>query len=217
MDAYLRGDYGVNHIYQARTRALVECFADIVGLARRAVDVELAEHDVADPLVDLYLDELTQVSLARKSDLTDVHRVTELSVHFDFPALQRAGYRVDPRLAHVPGGLRLRIQHNETQRVDLPKYFAQYGTTLDGIGQFLQRNDSHVNSILYRAVDYADASYAGLDLQPQAAPPSVRPAPCSTPTSIGRCSAKARHRWSRHTRRWPCRGRRPRWRGVRCR
>jgi radical SAM superfamily enzyme YgiQ (UPF0313 family) len=175
MDAYLRGDYGVNHIYHARTRALVECFADIAGLARRAVDAELAEHGVADPRLDLYLDELTRVSLARKSDLTDVHRVTDLFVHFDFPALQRAGYRVDPRVAHVPGGLWLRIQHNEAQRVDLPKYFAQYGTTLEGIGQFLQRNDSHVNSILYRAAEYADASYVGLEL-PSPAPVAPGPA-----------------------------------------
>jgi hypothetical protein len=101
--------------------------------------------------------------------------VTDLFVHFDFPALQRAGYRVDPRVAHVPGGLWLRIQHNEAQRVDLPKYFAQYGTTLEGIGQFLQRNDSHVNSILYRSAGYADASYVGLEL-PSPAPVAPGPA-----------------------------------------
>jgi radical SAM superfamily enzyme YgiQ (UPF0313 family) len=157
MDAYLRGDYGVNHIFKARTQALVQLFPEVVALARRAVNEELAERGLADPLIDCFLDELTHVSVARKSNLTDVDHAVDLAVHFDFPALERVGYRVDPRDAHVPGGIRLRVAHTEGQRADLPKYFAQYGTSLDGLGQFLQRNDSHLNSLLYRHATYAES------------------------------------------------------------
>lgn len=156
MDAYLRGEYGVNHIFKARTQALVQLFPEVVALARRAVNAELAGHGIADPLIDCFLDELTLVSVARKSDLTDLDHTQDLLLHFDFPALQRVGYRLDPRRAYVPGGIRLRVAHTEGQRADLLKYFAQYGTSLEGLGQFLQRNDSHLNSLLYRHVTYAE-------------------------------------------------------------
>ena len=33
--------------------------------------------------------------------------------------------------------------------------YAQYGEGLDGFGQFLQRNDSHLSAVLYRALEYA--------------------------------------------------------------
>jgi radical SAM superfamily enzyme YgiQ (UPF0313 family) len=163
MAAYLRGEYGVNHIYKARTAALVRLIPQIVRIARDALAAELADRGVSDPVLDLYLDELAQLSVARKSDLTAVDRTFELALHFDFPALQRASYRVDPRRAHVPGGLRLRVRHTDAQATDLRKYFAQYGTSLDGLGQFLQRNDSHLNSLLYRGVEYGQPN-AGLDL-----------------------------------------------------
>lgn len=169
MDAYLRGDYGVNHIFKARTAALALFFPDVVALARQAVDAELEERGIADRLLDRFFDQLTQLSVARKANLTAVGQTSDFVVHFDFPALQHVGYRVDPRKAHRPEGLRLRVAHSEDQRAALPKYFAQYGTSLDGLGQFLQRNDSHLNSLLYRYVTYAD-SVTPLDLRPLVAP-----------------------------------------------
>ena len=150
IDAYLRGEYGVNHIYRARTMALVRLFPQVSALARKAVEDALAERGLEDSLLRCFIEELTQVMVARKSDLTAVDQEVDISSHFDFPALHSVNNRVDPRLAHVPGGIRLRVAHTDSQRADLPKYFAQYGTSLDGLGQFLQRNDSHLNSLLYR-------------------------------------------------------------------
>ena len=47
------------------------------------------------------------------------------------------------------------VQHTEAQKTDLRKYFTQYGQSLEGIGQFMQRNDSHLSAVLYRGVRYA--------------------------------------------------------------
>jgi hypothetical protein len=173
IDAYLRGEYGVNHIYRARTKALVHLLPQVVALARRAVEEVLAEKGIEDESLRRFFDELSQLSLARKSDLIAVDREFEFVTHFDFPALQRIGYSVDPRLACVPGGVRLRVAHTPSQRVDLRKYFAQYGTSIDGLGQFLQRNDSHLNSLLYRQFDYVDA-VVPLDLAGNSAPTPPR-------------------------------------------
>ena len=81
---------------------------------------------------------------------------------------------VDPRRAHVPEGIRLRVAHTDSQRADLPKYFAQYRDQPGRAGTVLQRNDSHLNSSLYRHVGYVDA-VVPLDLPGHFEPPIRRP------------------------------------------
>jgi hypothetical protein len=155
IDEYLRGEYGVNHIYKARTTALMSLFAVLARIAYDALTIELRERSILDPLLSLYLDEVLDVMIARKSQLTDLNRSTDLTLHFDFHVLHSEDYLLDPRRVYVPGGVRFTVRHTQAQQVDLRKYFAQYGEGLDGIGQFLQRNDSHLSSVLYRALEYA--------------------------------------------------------------
>lgn len=157
IDGYLRGEYGVNHIYKARTSALTTLFVVLARMAHEAVTAELRQRDILDAVLTRYLDELLDVAIARKSQLTDLSRLTELMLHFDFPALQREDYLMDPRHVYIPGGLRFRVRHTEAQQADLRKYFAQYGESPEGIGQFLQRNDSHLSAVLYRTIEYADS------------------------------------------------------------
>ena len=52
--------------------------------------------------------------------------------------------------------------------MDLEKYFQQYGREPLGLGWFIQRNDSHVGAMLYRAIDYAqphERAHAMADLR----------------------------------------------------
>jgi hypothetical protein len=167
MDAYLRGEYGVNHIYRARSTALLQHFADVATLTRDAVAVELRARGLLDATVELYLDELLAVSIARKSHLTDLDHRVQMTVHFDFPGLHRVDYLADPRQALVPQGVCCTVAHGHAQRTDLRKYFTQYGRTVDGIGQFLQRNDTHLAAVLYRQVEYAEP-FAGAGIRPSA-------------------------------------------------
>jgi len=155
IDEYLSGVYGVNHIYKARTTALMTLFSVLARIAHEAVTIELREHGFLDPLLSLYLDELLEVTTARKSQLNDLNRSTDLTLHFDFYALHGEDYLLDPRRVYVPNGIRFTVRHSETQQADLRKYYAQYGEGLDGFGQFLQRNDSHLSAVLYRALEYA--------------------------------------------------------------
>ena len=175
MDAYLRGDYGVNHIYKARTTAILTIFEEIAAIAHQAVRTELQEHGLLDKTLDLYLNELLQVVVARKSQLRDLDISTDMTLHFDFRQLQQQDFLADPRDYVLPEGLSFTIRHTEAQRVDLRKYFRQYGESLEGIGQFMQRNDSHLSSMLYRGVDYAEpapglagVAAAGADQRPAA-------------------------------------------------
>jgi hypothetical protein len=173
IDAYLRGEYGVNHIYKARTAALTTLFPVLARMAHQCVTAELRRRGLLDEVLTQYLDELLDVAVARKSQLTDLSRSTELFLHFDFHALQRADYLTDPRQVYIPGGRRFRVRHTESQQVDLRKYFAQYGESPEGIGQFLQRNDSHLSAVLYRTIDYADPLVGAemVSVVPAEAPP----------------------------------------------
>ena len=155
IDEYLRGAYGVNHIYTGRTAALMSLFSVLAAMAHEAVTAELRDRGLLDPLLSLYLDELLEVTIARKSTPTDLDRSVKLTLHFDFFVLHNEDYLVDPRRVYVPGGVSFAVKHTETQQADLRKYFAQYGDGLNGIGQFLQRNDSHLSAVLYRTLEYA--------------------------------------------------------------
>jgi radical SAM superfamily enzyme YgiQ (UPF0313 family) len=161
MDAYLRGEYGVNHIYKARSVALLTLFEEISQLATDAVRAALADHGILDPTLELYLSELQQVSVARKSHLTKLDHSTALTLHFDFVAIQRKDYRADPRRYFIPRGLRFLVRHTDTQKADLRKYFSQFGQNMEGIAQFIQRNDVHLSAMLYRVIEYGEP-FAGI-------------------------------------------------------
>ena len=160
LDRYLRGEYGANHIFKARTAALTTLFPLLADIARAAVARALTARGLLDATLALYLDELVAVAIARKSQLLDLSRATALTVHFDFAGLHQHDYLLDPREVPVPEGVVVTIQHTDHQRADLQKYFKQYGDTPEGIGQFMQRNDSHVSTLLYRSIEPAGATAA---------------------------------------------------------
>lgn len=157
MDRYLAGEFGVNHVYRARTVALLTFFDVVASIAHDAVRDALQERNLLDPVLEDYLAELLQVSIARKSRLTDLETRIEMRLHFDFQALHTADYLADPRSAVIAGGLRFIIRHTPDQRRDLARYFAQYGDGPKGVEQFIQRNDSHLSAVLYRSIEYGEA------------------------------------------------------------
>jgi radical SAM superfamily enzyme YgiQ (UPF0313 family) len=157
MDAYLRGEYGVNHIYMSRSIALITLFEEIAAFTKKAVKAELEERGLLDPTLELYLEELYQVLVARKTNLTDIERETRVDLHFDFVALQEVDYQTDPRLHVEPAGLAFRVAHSDGQRLDLEKFFRQFGRDVEGIAYLIQRNDVHLSSMLYRGLDYVTA------------------------------------------------------------
>jgi radical SAM superfamily enzyme YgiQ (UPF0313 family) len=185
IDRYLQGEFGENHVYRARSTALLRLFPVIARIARDAVAGELADRGRLDATLTCYLDELLEVSIARKSAVSQLDREIEMIVHFDFAALQRVDYLADPHLAYRPDGRRVKIRHTDAQRTDLRKYFAQYGDDIEGFGQFLQRNDSHLSAVLYRAVDYLEP-FDGIDLPALQTPEPEGFAAASSRLSTGR-------------------------------
>ncbi len=186
MDRYLAGELGVNHVYRARTIALLSLFDVLAGIAHDAVRDALKERGLLDPVLEDYLAELLQVSVARRTNLTGLEAQTELRLHFDFHALQAVDYLGDPRDAIIAGGLRFIVRHTEAQQRDLARYFTQYGEGSKGVEQFIQRNDSHMSAVLYRSVEYGEP-FAGTSLEASATlpvPAGVHTAPSPRPLTL---------------------------------
>ena len=62
----------------------------------------------------------------------------------------------------VRQGLALNVRHSEGQRVDLEKFFRQFGHDVNGMAYLIQRNDVHLSAMLYRGMDYGAAPVHGL-------------------------------------------------------
>ena len=65
---YLNGEYGTNQIYSYRAIALIERIDEITGVVIDAVRAELKDVSVCSDTIELYLKELEEFIILRKSD-----------------------------------------------------------------------------------------------------------------------------------------------------
>lgn len=152
IDRYLSGEYGTNQIFVFRTRALLECFAELVDHILEATRAELKALNVWDADLERFLGELRAVLCARKGWLGDLSREQELEVSFDFVKMQELGYRVQPRGHELASARRLHVRYDLSQKKMLQDYQTQYGAGASGLAHFMHRNSARA---LYRGLEYA--------------------------------------------------------------
>ena len=149
IDAYISGIHGANQILKYRSIAVFELLEDIVDVPLNAMRAELNNRNVLDSLLNQYLDELREVMIARKSRITEVEESAILSVNFDFAAIQERKYLVDPREFVLSEATEISVFHTEHQQQNLVNYFSQYGSSLEGLSYFIQRQPARM---LYRQI-----------------------------------------------------------------
>lgn len=151
-EAYLSGYYGANQIFKYRSIAVFELLEEITEVALSATREVLRDRNLLDTMLDQYLDELREIIVARKSQVTDTDRQVTLPVHFDFAALDKQNFSVDPREAFVAGGVGVSVFHSDHQQEYLSNYFRQYPRSLEGLTYFIHR---HPARMLYRQIGVA--------------------------------------------------------------
>jgi radical SAM superfamily enzyme YgiQ (UPF0313 family) len=149
---YLNGEYGTNQIYSYRAIALIERIDEITGVVIDAVRAELKDASVCSDTIEMYLNELKEFIILRKSDPFDVARSSQLSSHFDFSEIEKKRFVVNPA-EYKTSQAQFKVSHTKEKKNDLNKYFAQYGRTLEGLTYFLHR---HPARMMYR-VAFSDA------------------------------------------------------------
>jgi hypothetical protein len=168
MDAYLGGEYGTNHIYMARAIALMRHFREVAAFARESLRAELSERGLLDPTLELYLDELYDVIVASRTDVTELDKETNLHVHFDFVTLREHDFRMDPRTVSMRGAPPLHVEHSSAQRADLNRFFKQFGRDMKGMAYLIQRNDVHLSAVLYRSLSWTTREQVAAAVMPTA-------------------------------------------------
>ncbi|MGB0683463.1 MAG: B12-binding domain-containing radical SAM protein [Magnetovibrionaceae bacterium] len=147
IDQYIAGERGNGELYAAKAEVFFHRQESLHDLAFETARQCLRKAGHLSSVLETYLAELKDYSLAKKSRLNRVDDATETLFSFDFPALERALFRADPLQFHRPEGVTVEQAHTAHQRDLITAYLNQYGETINGLGRLLLR--SHVNA-LYR-------------------------------------------------------------------
>jgi hypothetical protein len=169
IDAYLSGQYGINHIYMTRAIALMQHFRELAAFAREALRTELSERGLLDDTLRMYIEELYDVMIASKTDVTQLDTETTLYVHFDFVTLRENDFRIDPRTVATGEALPLHVKYSSGQRADLNRFLRQFGRDVKGMAYLIQRNDVHLSAVLYRSLSWSAAASVDACVLPPAA------------------------------------------------
>lgn len=146
VEAYSDGRYGANQIYVYRALSLTERIEEITEIAVRALQEELVALGSYDKLMEMYLVELREFIILRKSNPFDVEGAYPFWSHFDFGKIESKRFSVIPSEYYI-GRTEFDVRHGKDKIIDLKKYFSQYGSNLDGLTYFMHR---HPARMMYR-------------------------------------------------------------------
>jgi len=144
LEGYRGGKYGTNQVYMYRTLGMATYLEHVFDVMARAVEDRLSEQIRSNPKVGQYIRELREVMLAIKSTPLDIDRTFTLDLHFDFGALWRSGFELDPLECWRDEPQTFVIGHDETQRRNLEQYFTQFGRSLEGLSHLIHRSTAQV-------------------------------------------------------------------------
>jgi hypothetical protein len=143
IDDYLANDEGTNEMAKGKARAVFRLQDDLHDLLFLVMSIELKTLGLLDQEMKLYLKELKAYSLLRKTALLDTSLQSEASFHYDFPAIEKKGFAIDPHECRLEQPRKFIFKHSENQIHLLNSYVTQYGTSLDGLGRILMRAQYH--------------------------------------------------------------------------
>lgn len=153
IDKYIGGKLGINELLVHKALLFAE-FEDISTLVYTAVTETLRNQGLLTPRIEHYLSELRQYTVLRKrACITDTDVVYHGSFRYDFDAIRRQGYRVDPNTLPVAEHpIDLSFFHDTKQKQHLAHQLSLYAGTPIGIGRLIQRSNL---KLIYRSVSSA--------------------------------------------------------------
>ena len=139
MGEYLADKEGTNEMAKGKAKAIFNFLKDVHDLLFFEMEAVLGKAGLLDQDMKDYLKELKVYSELRKIALLDSSTSYTRSFTFDFLAMDKASFIVEPREYKVESPIQIVFKHNEAQISLLCSYIAQYGTSLDGLGRILMR------------------------------------------------------------------------------
>jgi hypothetical protein len=138
LEKHVTGELGKNEILDHKALCYMnfkETTQFIFEMSRSFLCSAVAVDDV----LSLYLDDLEKFVLCRKDNLTDAGKTLTVQFNFDFELIVKAHFRVDPHELEI-GKYQFMFFHDEKQVVSIKKASKLYGTSISGMGRFIQNN-----------------------------------------------------------------------------
>ena len=142
MERYIGGELGTNELLLHRAQLFTE-FNDTCRLMITAVKGTLQDRNLLTSAVESYLDELERFTVLRKKDpFTNTDVVNTGSFSYDFEAIERCDYQVNPNELPVSETqVEFSFFHDEEQRRSIANQVKIYSDTPVGLGRLIQRSN----------------------------------------------------------------------------
>jgi hypothetical protein len=142
IEKYIGGELGINELLVHK--ALLYCeFEDICAVLFAAVRAVINARRCSSQRVEAYLKELETFTLLRKKDaITDTDARLSAKFHYDFEAIEKANFRIDPEnwpAAPVP--VEFCFFHEQSQKQHIANQLRIYLNTPIGLGRLIQRSN----------------------------------------------------------------------------
>ncbi|MCE5181928.1 MAG: cobalamin-dependent protein [Betaproteobacteria bacterium] len=138
LEKHVSGELGNNEIldhkalcylnFKETTKFIFEMSRNFLGAAVHVDDT-----------LQLYLADLEKFILCRKNNVIDVESALTEQFDFDFKLVSQAHFRVEPHSLVIAKN-KLRFFHDEKQSSSITKASKLYGTSVSGLGRFIQNN-----------------------------------------------------------------------------
>lgn len=161
IDRYVGGELGINELLVHRALLFTE-FKDICGLLFQAVEATLTAKGLMTPAVSDYLAELREFTLLRKDGaITRTDAVPVGHFRFDFEAISRQAYKVDPNsFPRFDEPVEFRFFHTDEQKKHIANQVSVYADTPIGLGRLIQRSNLKLFYRTFRKSSSAPAPVA---------------------------------------------------------
>jgi hypothetical protein len=138
LEKHVSGELGNNEILDHKALCYLN-FKETTQFIFEMATIFLSSIKREDDTLTVYLADLQNFILCRKDNVTDVGQTVQEQFNFDFWQIAQAHFRIDPQqLDRAPSGLV--FFHNEKQSAAIKKASRIYGTSVSGLGRFIQNN-----------------------------------------------------------------------------
>ncbi len=140
INRYVGGELGINELLVHKALLYME-LEDLSMLLFAAVRTCLRERSLLTPAVEEYLEQVRRFILHRKRAIDQTDQVLVDQYTYDFGAIGKLHYEVDPNLLATRSPVEYTFAHDDHQRQHIAKQMAVYTSTPVGLGRLIQRSN----------------------------------------------------------------------------
>lgn len=138
LEKHVSGELGNNELLDHKAQCYLN-FSETTRCVYAMACEFLHSHACMDDALQLYLAELEKFTLRRKDNVFDVEKCTVEQFNFDFKFISQANFKVDPHSLKTRPN-KFRFFHDSEQSSTIKKGSQMYGTSVSGLGRFIQRH-----------------------------------------------------------------------------